>query len=335
MPDMAPLLQVRDLRTYYFTRSGVVRSVDGATLDIEAGETLGLVGESGCGKTTLGLSLIGLVPSPGRIVGGQILFDGHDLAQQDERAWRRLRGRHIAMVLQDPTASVNPVLTIGYQVGEPLHEHLHLAGARLRTGVTGLLRRVRIPSPERRVREYPHQFSGGMRQRAVTAMALAAHPELLIADEPTTALDVTIQAQMLGLFRELQHEQAFAMLLITHDLGIVAELCQRVAIMYAGHIVETGQTRRLLEHPAHPYTASLLRAVPRLGSHVERLETIEGQPPDLRQPIAGCRFAPRCPEAMPLCRAHAPPVTQPDNDGSVACWLHVAPAARPSTEAPA
>jgi peptide/nickel transport system ATP-binding protein len=326
---MEPLLRVSDLRTYYFTPGGVVRSVDGANLEIEAGETLGLVGESGCGKTTLGLSLIGLVPAPGRVVSGQILFRGQDLAQQDEKAWRRLRGRHVAMVLQDPTASVNPVLTIGYQVGEPLHEHLHLTGGRLRTAIVDLLGRVRISSPERRLREYAHRFSGGMRQRAVTAMALAAHPQLLIADEPTTALDVTIQAQMLRLFRDLQREQAFAMLLITHDLGIVAELCERVAIMYAGQIVETGSTRRLLARPSHPYTASLLRAVPRLGSHVERLQSIEGQPPDLRQPITGCRFAPRCPEALPLCRAQAPPLIQPEKDGSVACWLHVAEAARP------
>jgi oligopeptide/dipeptide ABC transporter ATP-binding protein len=330
---MPALLQVRDLQTYYFTPGGTVRSVDGANLDIEAGETLGLVGESGCGKTTLGLSLIGLVPPPGRIVGGQILFRGEDLVRQDERAWRQLRGRHIAMVLQDPTASVNPVLSIGYQVGEPLHEHLHLSGGRLRSAVVELLGRVRISSPERRAREYAHRFSGGMRQRAVIAMALAAHPELLIADEPTTALDVTIQAQMLRLFRELQREQAFAMLLITHDLGIVAELCERVAIMYAGQIVETGRTRRLLERPSHPYTASLLRAVPRLGKRAERLESIDGQPPDLSQPITGCRFAPRCPAVLPLCRTHAPPVTRPEQDGSVACWLHVPPSARPVPEA--
>ncbi|MGI9148992.1 MAG: ABC transporter ATP-binding protein [Chloroflexota bacterium] len=326
---MQSLLQVRDLQTYYFTPGGVVRSVDGVNLEIQAGETLGLVGESGCGKTTLGLSLIGLVPPPGRVVGGQILFRGQDLVQHDERAWQQLRGRHVAMVLQDPTASVNPVLSIGYQVGEPLHQHLHLSGGRLRSGVIDLLGRVRISSPERRLREYAHRFSGGMRQRAVTAMALAAHPELLIADEPTTALDVTIQAQMLRLFRELQREQAFAMLLITHDLGIVAELCERVAIMYAGQIVETGQTRRLLERPSHPYTASLLRAVPRLGRRTERLESIEGQPPDLRHPITGCRFAPRCPSVLSVCRTQAPPVTQPEQDGSVACWLHVPQSAWP------
>jgi oligopeptide/dipeptide ABC transporter ATP-binding protein len=328
---MTDLLQIEDLRAYFFTRSGAVRAVDGVNLTVSEGETLGLVGESGCGKSTLGLAILGLVPPPGRIVSGRIRFEGKDLVRLTESERRHLRGRKIAMILQDPMTSVNPVLTIGYQIGEPLREHLGLRGGILRDRIVDLLRQVRIPSPELRVQEYPHQFSGGMRQRAVTAMALAARPRLLIADEPTTALDVTVQAQMLRLFRDLQRENGFSMILITHDLGIVEEVCQRVAIMYAGEIVEIGATRRVFARPWHPYTASLLRAIPHLGQKVDRLTTIEGQPPDLRQPLVGCRFAPRCPAAMSVCQVYAPPVSQPDPDGIVACWLHVAAAERPST----
>jgi oligopeptide/dipeptide ABC transporter ATP-binding protein len=234
------------------------------------------------------------------------------------------------MVLQDPLTSVNPVLTIGYQVGEPLRDHLRLRGTTLRERVVEVLRRVRIPSPEQRAGEYPHQFSGGMRQRSVIGMALAAGPRLLIADEPTTALDVTIQAQILRLFRELQAENGFSMILITHDLGIVREVCQRVAIMYAGQIVEVGTTRRIFQGAVHPYTASLLKSVPRLGNRLDRLPTIEGQPPDLRDLLLGCRFAPRCPLVMDVCRTHAPPIVPVEDDGSVACWLATSEGSRPT-----
>jgi oligopeptide/dipeptide ABC transporter ATP-binding protein len=254
-----------------------------------------------------------------------VLFQGRDLLRMNGRGWRHLRGRQIGMVLQDPMTSVNPVLSVGYQVAEPLREHLAMRGPALGRRVVELLRTVHIAEPERRAREYAHQFSGGMRQRAVTAMALAAGPRLLIADEPTTALDVTIQAQVLRLFEELQRDEGFSMILVTHDLGIVEEVCRRVAIMYAGQVVETGETRRIFANPLHPYTASLLRAIPRLGARTDRLATIEGQPPDLRQPPTGCRFHPRCPAAMDVCRLTAPPAVSPTPDGRVACWLHAAP----------
>jgi ABC-type dipeptide/oligopeptide/nickel transport system ATPase component len=277
---MAPLLQVTDLRTHFLTFRGtrVVKAVDGVSFTLHEGETLGLVGESGCGKTTVCLSLVGLLPPAARIVSGSIAFEGEELTQLSPRAMRRIRGRRIAMILQDPMASLNPLFTIRRQVGEPAYFHLGVRGRSLKTRVQELLRSVRIPSPEIRMREYPHQMSGGMRQRIVGAIALAGGPRLIIADEPTTNLDVTIQAQYLGLLKDLQRQTGVALIFVTHDLGIVAKMCDKVAVMYAGKIVEHSPVRTLFNTPQHPYTQALLGSVPKLG-HKEPLSAIAGHPP--------------------------------------------------------
>ena len=284
------------------------------------GETLGLVGESGSGKTTTCLSMVGLLPRGARIVGGSVVFEGEDLTRKSQRELRRVRGRRIAMILQDPMASLNPLFTIFRQVAEPAFFHRHLRGRSLRVRVQELLRAVRIPSPEFRMRDYPHQMSGGMRQRIVGAIALAGGPRLVIADEPTTNLDVTIQAQYLDLLKDLQRETGVALIFVTHNLGIVAKMCDRVAVMYAGKIVEQASVRALFDVPKHPYTRALLGAVPKLGSK-EPLYAIPGVPPNLASLPAGCPFHPRCPEALPRCATEAPRDFHA-SDGSVArCWL--------------
>ena len=316
------VLQVAGLQTHFFTFGGtrVVRAVDGIDFTLRAGETLGLVGESGSGKTTTCLSIVGLLPRAARIVGGRVVFEGEDLTRKSQRELRRIRGRRIAVILQDPMASLNPLFTIYRQVAEPAFFHQHLRGRPLRERVQGLLRAVRIPSPEWRMREYPHQMSGGMRQRIVGAIALSGGPRLVIADEPTTNLDVTIQAQYLDLLKDIQRETGVALIFVTHNLGIVAKMCDRVAVMYAGKIVEQAPVRELFDSPKHPYTRALLGSMPRLGSK-EPLYSIRGQPPNLANLPAGCAFHPRCPDVMPRCMTEEPPDFRP-GDGSVArCWL--------------
>jgi peptide/nickel transport system ATP-binding protein len=314
------LLEVRDLRTYIYTRRGIVKAVDGASFSVRAGETLGIVGESGSGKSMTCLSILRLVPEPGgRIVGGEIRFDGEDLLAKSPEEMRRLRGSRIAMILQDPMASLNPAMTVGEQVAETLSLHRGLRGRALDERVLELLRQVRISDPERRVHAYPHQMSGGIRQRVAGAIAISCQPSLLIADEPTTSLDVTIQAQYLRLLKEIQRETNLALVFVTHDLGIVAKLCDRVAVMYAGRIVETGRTRDIFNHPRHPYTIGLLNCLPTLRRGRAPLTAIEGQPPDLANVPPGCSFAPRCPMAEPRCREALPPLTMLGPEHFVAC----------------
>jgi len=318
----APVLQVAGLQTHFFTFGGarIIKAVDGLSFTLREGETLGLVGESGSGKTTTCLSIVGLLPRAGRIVGGRVLFEGEDLTRKSQRELRRIRGRRIAVILQDPMASLNPLFTIFRQVAEPAFFHQHLRGRTLRERVQSLLRAVRIPSPEWRMREYPHQMSGGMRQRIVGAIALAGGPRLVIADEPTTNLDVTIQAQYLDLLKDIQRETGVALIFVTHNLGIVAKMCDRVAVMYAGKLVEQAPVRELFDDPKHPYTRALLGSMPKLGNK-EPLYSIRGQPPNLANLPAGCAFHPRCPDVMPRCMSDEPRDVVL-GDGSVArCWL--------------
>jgi len=317
------LLEIQSLSTHFFTAGGVVRAVDGVSWDIHEGETVALVGESGCGKSVTALSIMRLVPSPGgRIVGGRVLFRGRDLLALSEEEMRRVRGREIAMIFQEPMTSLNPVLTIERQLTEGLEIHLGLAPAAARRRAVELLAMVGIPDPERRLRQYPHQFSGGMRQRIMIAMALACEPALVLADEPTTALDVTIQAQILELMKDLSRRLGVALLIITHNLGVVARYADRVNVMYAGRIIERGTARELYANPRHPYTVGLLRSVPRLDEpRRERLAPIDGQPPDLARLPPGCAFAPRCRFRVERCLAEAPALRPVDGDGHVAaCW---------------
>src|SRR5215468_8428235 len=314
------LLEVSGLQTYIYTRRGVVKAVDGATFSVRRGETLGIVGESGSGKSMTCLSILRLVPEPGgRIVGGEITFDGEDLRAKSDEEMRRLRGSRIAMILQDPMASLNPALTVGEQIAETLRLHRGLRGRALDARVRELLGQVRISDPERRVHAYPHQMSGGIRQRVAGAIAISCRPSLLIADEPTTSLDVTIQAQYLRLLKDIQRETNLALIFVTHDLGIVAKLCDRVAVMYAGRIVETGSTRDIFNRPRHPYTIGLLNCLPTLKQGREPLVAIEGQPPDLARVPAGCSFAPRCPLAEPRCGETPPPLELVEPEHLVAC----------------
>jgi peptide/nickel transport system ATP-binding protein len=318
------LLEVENLKTHFFTRDGVVRAVDGVSFTIQPGETLALVGESGCGKSVTSLSILRLIASPpGRIVAGRLLFQNRNLLDLDEAAMRDIRGNEIAMVFQEPMTSLNPVLTVGRQIAEALVLHRGLAyGAALERAIE-MLRLVNIPEPARRVAEYPHQLSGGMRQRVMIAMALACDPKLLIADEPTTALDVTIQAQILDLMRALKEKTGAAILLITHDLGVVAEMAQRVVVMYAGRKVEEAPVGDLFARPRHPYTRGLMNSIPRLGAAEavrKRLAEIPGMVPSLREPIAGCAFATRCANAVERCRAEAPPLESKADGHTVACW---------------
>jgi oligopeptide/dipeptide ABC transporter ATP-binding protein len=318
--EVASLLEVRDLQAAFFTRRGIVRAVDGVSFALRPGQTLGLVGESGCGKTATAMSILRMLPFPGRVTGGQILFQGEDLVARPERAMDRVRGRQIALIPQDPTSSLNPLLTVGDHLVEVLEVHLGLHGAAARARAVELLHKVGIPEPERRFRAYPFQLSGGMRQRVMIAMAIACRPPLLIADEPTTALDATVQAQVLELIQSLGRELDTATILITHNLGIVAGLCDWVAVMYAGRIVEIAPRDELFARPRHPYTVGLLRCVPRLDRvGVAELESIPGRPPDLIRPGWGCAFAPRCAFATSVCLEEAPPLAGDDHHRA-ACW---------------
>ncbi len=315
------LLEVRDLRTYIYTRRGVVHAVNGASFSVQRGETLGIVGESGSGKSMTCLSIMRLLPEPGgRIVGGEILFNGEDLLYKNAEEMRQIRGAQIAMILQDPMASLNPAFTVGTQIAEPLRLHRGLRGRKVRTRVVELLQQVGISAPEQRVTAFPHQMSGGMRQRVAGAIAISCQPSLLLADEPTTSLDVTIQAQYLRLLKDLQRQTNVALIFVTHDLGIVAKMCDRVAVMYAGQIVESGTTRDIFMQPRHPYTMALLDCLPTLTRGREPLATIEGQPPDLAYLPPGCSFAPRCPLAQEQCHTTSPPLEELLSGHSVACW---------------
>ena len=316
------ILEVKDLKTYFFTRHGVVKAVDGVSFWVGEGETLGIVGESGSGKSITCLSILRLVPQPaGRIINGQIILAGENLMSKSEREMRRIRGKRISMILQDPMTSLNPVFTVGYQVGVPITLHQRVDKKVVGAKVQEMLRKVRIPSPEVRMGEYPHQMSGGMRQRIVGAMALSCQPQLLIADEPTTALDVTIQAQFLRLLKEIQQSSKLSMIVVTHDFGIVARVCDRVAVMYAGKMVECAPIRNLFSTPLHPYTVALLDSLPKMDKKVKKLYAIEGQPPDLANLPAGCSFASRCSQAMEICRKEFPPQSFVRDGHTVSCWL--------------
>jgi peptide/nickel transport system ATP-binding protein len=321
------LLEVRDLHTQFDTLDGVVRAVDGVSFDLAAGETLGIVGESGCGKSVTALSILRLIPpETGRISAGSILFEGSDLARLGEEEMKRLRGHRISMIFQEPMTSLNPVLTIGTQIAENVVRHLGVPWKVARERSREMLDLVRIADSRRRLDEYPHQLSGGMRQRVMIAMALSCDPQVLIADEPTTALDVTVQAQILDLMLELKEKTGTAIVLITHDLGVVAETTQRVVVMYAGRKVEEAPVMALFDNPLHPYTRGLMRAIPRLDLDLEeagtrpRLQEIPGLVPRLTQPIPGCAFASRCELATDRCRAETPPVVDAGGGHTVACW---------------
>jgi oligopeptide transport system ATP-binding protein len=318
----APVLQIKNLKTQFFTDDGVVQAVDGVSFDLHPGETLGIVGESGCGKSVTALSILRLVQEPGRIVGGQILFNGSDIVTMSEEDVREIRGKDIAMIFQDPLSSLNPVLTVGFQIEEAMEAHEKVPSKVALSRAVQLLTQVRIPAAESRVNDYPHQFSGGMRQRAMIAMGLANKPSILIADEPTTALDVTVQAQILELLRDLNHDLKTAIILITHNMGVVAGLCSRVLVMYAGRIVEQGPVEQIFKNPQHPYTWSLLQSIPRLDSdRHERLLSIEGLPPDLIKPPKGCRFNPRCQFRIEKCLHDDPPLMDVGPDQDAACWV--------------
>ncbi len=318
---MGKLLELKDLATYFFTQDGVVKAVDGISYDLEEGEILGVVGESGCGKSVHALSIMRLVANPpGRIVRGQVVFEGEDLLKLDDAEMRRIRGNRIAMVFQEPMTSLNPVLTIGRQLTETLELHQGMTRMQARDRAAELLRLVGIPDAERRLRDYPHQFSGGMRQRVMIAMALSCNPKLIIADEPTTALDVTIQAQILELMQSLSRQFGTAMIIITHNLGVVARYANRVIVMYAGKIIESGTSREIYHNPSHPYTLGLLKSVPRLDEPRKvKLDPIEGMPPDLVDLPEGCSFAPRCKYVIDKCRQFPPLVPVVDGH-QAACW---------------
>ncbi len=320
---MAPLLEIRDLQTSFNTDGGKVRAVDHVNLEINAGEVVGLVGESGCGKTAVSLSILQLLPTPpASIDGGEINFDGRDLLKISKEELRKVRGNDIAMIFQEPMTSLNPVFTIGDQLMEAINLHQGLSGAELRGRAIEMLRTVGIPRADEVIDEYPHRFSGGMRQRAMIAMALSCNPKLLIADEPTTALDVTIQAQILELMRELSERIGTAILFITHDLSVIAEMADRVAVMYAGKVVEQADVQTLFHSPSHPYTQGLIGSRPTIEGTGDRLEFIPGNVPNPLKMPGGCPFHPRCPHAMPVCHAQMPGVTMLDDRHLVRCWLH-------------
>ena len=321
-----PLLSVQDLKVEFWTSRGTIYAVNGISFDIAPGETLGIVGESGCGKSVTSLAILGILARAGKVTSGRAMFDGRDLIKLSDEELRGIRGREIAMIFQDPMTSLNPVLTIGFQIREVLETHFGLARVEAETRAAELLDRVGIPNAQARVRDYPHQFSGGMRQRAMIAMALACQPKLLIADEPTTALDVTIQAQILDLLRELVAGQDTALILITHDLGVVAGMCERVNVMYAGMFMETGTADQVFSRPRHPYTLGLLQSVPRLdAARKTSLQPIEGNPRDMLRPPQSCPFEPRCRYAVDESGKSVPPLEDIEPDHKVACFNPVPP----------
>jgi len=329
-----PLLKVRNLVVHFETYAGTVKVLDGVSFDINEGETLGLVGETGCGKSVTALSILRLIDRPGKIVGGEVWLDGENLLEKSEEEMRRIRGKKISAIFQDPTTYLNPVYTIGDQVGESILQHQDLKSHLNRGDISGGVKRllaerilkslriVKMPDPENAAKRYPHELSTGMRQRALTAMMVATYPKLLIADEPTTALDVTIQAQIMKMMDDLKHELGVSILLITHDLGLVARMCDRVAVMYAGNIVELASVDEIFNNPKHPYVDGLLKAIPRPGRRMKRLETIVGSVPNLINPPSGCRFHPRCPHVMQVCRSVKPELEATEAGHLVACHLY-------------
>lgn len=319
---MFPLLQVANLRTSFFTDKGEIKAVDDVSFAIHAGQTLALVGESGCGKSVAALSIMRLISSPGRVIGGTVHFNGQNLLDLPEKEMRKIRGKSIGMVFQEPMTSLNPVMTIGDQIGEVLKTHTTLSDRDIRKKVVGMLEKVRISAPERRIDQYPHEMSGGMKQRVMIAMALACGPELLIADEPTTALDVTIQAQILDLLAALQKDMGMAILLITHNLGVVAQFSQDVIVMYASKIAERAPVKELFRDPSHPYTQALLKSLPRPGERQARLEAIPGTVPSPLQYPPGCHFSSRCPEVMEHCPLLPPPTVEVGESHESVCWLY-------------
>jgi len=331
------LLELENLSTHYVSARGtrVVRAVEGVSLRVEAGETLGIVGESGSGKTTLALTILRLLPQAARITSGRLMFEGEDLLKKSDAEMRRVRGKRIAMILQDPMASLNPLFTIGDQVAEPIrvHEGATRKAAWKRAGE--LLKSVRIPAPQTRLRQHPHEMSGGMRQRIVGAIGISCEPRLLIADEPTTSLDLTIQAQYLNLLRDLQRAHGLALIFITHNLGIVAKMCDQLAVMYAGRVVEAGPVRQVFRAPMHPYTRALLNSIPRMSDKTQRLTAIDGQPPDLAALPPGCAFGPRCPSAFDRCRMTEPPAFAREDGRIARCWLAAPEAVAPEAVAAA
>ena len=318
---MKTILQVEDLHTSFFTRAGEVKAVDGVSFHVDEKETFGLVGESACGKTVTGLSLLRLLPEPaGRIIKGKIILNGRNILELSKKEMRLVRGKEISMILQDPMTSLNPVYTVGNQIAESIKLHQGLQDEKVTDEVISALRLLKIPAPESRIGDYPFQMSGGMRQRVVGAIAMSCRPSLLIADEPTTALDATIQAQYIALFQDIQVKTNVGILFITHDFGVVAKMCHRVGVMYAGRIVETATTSRVFKDPRHPYTVALINSVPRLEEKNKRLFSIEGQPPSLLNLPPGCRFADRCDQAMDKCREQQPPEVDIGDGHLVSCW---------------
>ena len=316
-----PLLEVRDLTIVFDTRRGPLTAVDGVSFSLAPGEILGVVGESGAGKSLTGTAITGLLERPGRIAGGEIRFEGQRIDNLPRERMRRIRGKKIGAVFQDPLTSLNPLFTVGDQLVETIETHLDLSGEEARKRAIGLLEEVGIPAPDQRIDQYPHQFSGGMRQRVVIALALCANPRLVIADEPTTALDVSIQAQIIALLKKMCREHDAAVILITHDMGVIAETADRVAVMYAGRLAEIGPVERVVKEPRHPYTRGLMGSVPVVGARIERLTQIDGAMPRLGEIPAGCAFHPRCPEVMARC-AEMRPATRPLEGSAVACWLY-------------
>jgi oligopeptide/dipeptide ABC transporter ATP-binding protein len=326
MTNTQPLLAVKELKTYFYTEDGIVRAVDGVNFEVYPGEVLGLVGESGCGKSVTSLSIMGLVSKPGRVDGGEILLDGNDLVKLPEEEMVKIRGNRVSMIFQQPQSALNPVFKVGDQLAEVLNVHQDLGKEAGWNRAIALLKMVGVPDPERRAHAYPHELSGGMAQRVMIAMALACVPELLIADEPTTALDVTIQAQILDLMRDLRRDMGTAVILITHDLGVVAEMADRVAVMYAGEIVEQADVNSLFDEPMHPYTQGLIGSIPILGEIKDKLDVIPGSVPNLVNLPPGCRFAPRCEarvkHSLNICTETKPELTEVNPGHEVRCWLY-------------
>lgn len=322
MNEKKPILEIRDLKTHFYTDEGVIRGCDGVSLSVYEGEMLAVVGESGSGKSVMSMSILRLIPSPpGRYVQGGILLDGLNLLELSEKEMQGIRGNDIAVIFQEPMTSLNPVLTVGHQIMEPLRIHQNLSKPEARVKAVSLLRKAGIPAPEQQVDQYPAQMSGGMRQRVMIAMALACDPRILIADEPTSALDVTIQEQLMRLLGDLQRERNLAVIFITHDLGVVAETAHKVAVMYAGQIVEYGTVDDIFYHSGHPYVDGLRKCIPRLDIEQENLHVIKGMVPDPLNLPVGCKFAPRCPQAMEVCRAKEPPITRLGEEHYARCWL--------------